>query len=300
MKKAAFTLSEVLATLTVIGIIAAITIPSVIVDTRQAGFEARKKALRHDLVDISKILTTVEGGLNKAEAEGTTRTANQVFVEDYLSKYMKLGRICDPDHIEDCGFYTDDTYLNPDSSANVSLPFENKTYWSDNTEKAWGAIMANGTSLLISYNPDCTGNKVNWTNTTDDTTGSETTTAKSVNDYACVNIVFDTNGDNAPNILGKDLGHATIFYPKKGKVAVPVPYKNSYSKVTSLSAAQNYCTKASSHNDALLPTAEEAASLDMNTNFLPSLISSETPVWFASANDSKYSSFKGKSAICVK
>ena len=103
MKKGAFTLAEVLATLSVIGIVAALLIPSVIINYKNHVFKTGKEAFRSNLINAARNMVAIDSKLNKAKSvededdEEKNRTANEVFVQDYLAKYIKFAKICEPD-----------------------------------------------------------------------------------------------------------------------------------------------------------------------------------------------------------
>ena len=65
MKKGAFTLAEVLATLSVIGIVAALLIPSVIVNYKNHVFRTAHQTAKTMIADATRNMVTIDSRLNK-------------------------------------------------------------------------------------------------------------------------------------------------------------------------------------------------------------------------------------------
>ncbi len=255
--KPAFTLAEVLATLGVIGVIAMVTIPSVVTDYRIQSFKAQKQAFASNFAGALNMMSNYKGAINKASADAS-RTATEVFVQDYLTEYFKLSRTCKPDDITNCGFQTSSSvYQTPGASGYVTLPFKNSSLNNfGGDDNMWGALSVNGISMMIAYNPDCLS------------TSSETEEADYVKDTACVNVIYDVNGEGGPNIVGMDVGFLTVFYSKKAKTGAPVIYHKESSTTGTAAAAEAHCTKLKSNGSIGLPTAEEEGSMLVNSALL--------------------------------
>ena len=74
-----FTLAEVLITLTVIGIVAAITLPSLLVNVNERAWEAQKKALVARLSQAIPQLESLSGYGDEDDIEGT---ASEAFIAE--------------------------------------------------------------------------------------------------------------------------------------------------------------------------------------------------------------------------
>lgn len=269
-KKKGFTLAEVLATLGIIGIVAVMTIPGVVADVRGHVFKTRQQAFANDIRAGMQNLLIADGKINKAAEVSATKdedgeeltagkTANQVFVQDYLTKALKIAKICNPSNnenkgIEDCGFSKatntkDLIYQYPGASGMFSMIQKNSDLQNFNggEDPMWAAQTANGISMLIAYNNTCT----------------------SQNNYPCLNIIYDVNGRGAPNIVGKDIGFLTVFNPKSPHVGAPVLYNNApMADKSSLNDVVTHCNKYSKKGDISAPSEIEASSLAINGKLL--------------------------------
>ena len=94
MKKA-FTLAEVLITLTIIGVIAAITIPTLINSISPKAKEAQTKTIEARLLDGINRFSAMEDGLSQKH-----ETTYDFLVG--LSKYYKMSQICSAEDIAKC------------------------------------------------------------------------------------------------------------------------------------------------------------------------------------------------------
>ena len=91
MNKKAFTLAEVLITLTIIGVIAALTIPNLMQSYRKHQVEVGIKEAYSILSNAIK-MSVAEGG--DLVASKTTYYSNVPYVENRLLPYLKVGKIC--------------------------------------------------------------------------------------------------------------------------------------------------------------------------------------------------------------
>ena len=309
MKKEAFTLAEVLATLSVIGIVAAILIPSVIVNYKNHVFRTAHQTVRTMMTDATRNMIAMESRLNKAKSildennEDENKTANQIFIQDYFAKYIKFAKICNPDigdGIYDCGWSNEAEYAEVTSTTRYKIPTTNSEVGFDGNDKMWAATTANGISMLVAYNPNCTS--LEGAIEEDDGTTGIVSVPNRFNPQktACMNVLYDINGTGAPNTFGKDVGYLTVFYPKRAKVGLPIFANNIEFKsgLSSYSDADKYCTTLSSKKDLMLPTLEEAASIYLNSKIMLNETTNKK-VWFSNANDEKFSSFSANEAVCV-
>ncbi len=120
MKKG-FTLAEVLITLGIIGVVAAITIPGLMTTHKKHVTGAKLK----------KAVSTINQAIKLSENEnGELETwdkslPKEEFVKKYFSPYMKIMKICT---VQDtCGYGTGNawSYLNGTQGANYNSPFNN-------------------------------------------------------------------------------------------------------------------------------------------------------------------------------
>ncbi len=145
------------------------------------------------------------------------------------------------------------------------------------TNGTWAAITQGGVAMLISYNPHCVN------------TPSEYLKLKGNNNQGgvqapgCLNIIYDVNGENTPNIVGRDVGFMTVFFGKKPTIASPV-FTANYGvdednadkppvSFNSRDEASRYCLQNSSGGEEEIPSGEEYISLLINSHLLPKSIS---------------------------
>lgn len=171
-RKKAFTLAEVLITLGIIGVIAAITIPILMHNYKKIS----------TLAQIKEAYTVLNNALDKAKIEygndinqwyipnDTEANASQYFAENYLLPNLKTISICGLSTSSSC--LHDVNYLN--TSANT-YPISGHSY-------EYAFILANETIVGVRAQ-DLNG-----------------TTLSDVR----IQIYFDVNGKNKPNVMGQD------------------------------------------------------------------------------------------------
>ncbi len=194
--RAGFTLAEVLITLGIIGVVAAMTIPTLVADYQERSYNTAATTFERKLGEALKVMNT--------QQTLAVHTSTESFVDE-LKKHIKVTKTCANDKLMDC--------------------FENEVFWGDNAEavdmttvtkaknfgqKDWqesnviGVQFANGVSALIAYNKDAkqdpySNQIVNISGGSDGKKGSVSlgTTALA--------ILYDTNGSKTPNKSAKDL-----------------------------------------------------------------------------------------------
>ena len=183
--KSAFTLAEVLITLAIIGIVAALTIPTLIQNYQERAWGTASEVFQRKLGEALRVMN-VQGTL-----AGYTTT--EAFVDE-LSKHIKITRICDNDDITTCFA---DTVTWGDEEVDMSKIKKAKNFgqedWDTNTV---GVQFANGVNGVIAYNPDCRQNQFSNDVITIGETGIGTD---------CLAILYDVDGFKNPNTQQKDL-----------------------------------------------------------------------------------------------
>ena len=268
-KKTGFTLAEILITLAIIGIVAAITLPSLLVNVNEKAWDAQKKALHARLAQAIGQMNTLGGyGTYTEDEEGTATedTAAESFILDALSKVYKINNVCGPDKLSSCGIPSKITTLGAETEINFPAKMSelNEILLNGYRETGEDGDMAdtkaaafetvNGESIAVFYNPLCS---------------SDTTVDHYTQNKMCVNFVYDLNGEEGPNQVGKDIGFITAFYNKSPVVVAPVPYNSDYAtgvpQYTETSGkvdAQTACKTMG--EDLRLPDRDEVASLFVN------------------------------------
>ena len=181
-----FTLAEVLITLAIIGIVAALTIPTLIQNYQERAWNTASQVFQRKLGEALRVMN-VQGTL-----AGYTTT--EAFVDE-LSKHIKITRICDNDDITTC---FSDTVTWGDEEVDMSKVKKAKNFGKDDWDTNTVAVQfANGVNGVIAYNPSCTQDPYNNNKIT---IGKESI---GVND--CLAILYDVDGFKNPNNRGDDL-----------------------------------------------------------------------------------------------
>ena len=145
-KKLAFTLAEVLITLGVIGVVAALTMPTLLKNIAERSNSEAQANLAQKITK-SMDLMRADGGLER------TYNSTDEFVDEF-SKYIKISTRCDADHIADCWptktVTTSDGKTYDVSKAKTGKNLNLKDIKSNNV----GIILADGATLILTYNPN--------------------------------------------------------------------------------------------------------------------------------------------------
>lgn len=185
-KRKGFSLAEILLTITIIGIVASMTIPNLISDVQDMQYKALWKKSFNQLAAATELIKNDNGGtmLNVTTNNGLD---GQLGFATVYGRYMKYLKKCE---VWGC----------------TDIPWHQSYEWYDMA----GVPLANGgwlNSGLVLI--DGSYIRINgWTNpTADNCTGNNF----SVN--TCAEIVMDTNGKRGPNMVGKDIFgvHLTKF-----------------------------------------------------------------------------------------
>ncbi len=264
-----FTLAEVLITLAIIGIVAAITLPSLLVNVNEKAWDAQRKALHARMAQAIGQMNTLGGyGQFETDEEGTATedTAAESFILDALSKVYKINNVCGAGKLSACGVpskiatlgaVSEITFPTKMSELNEKLLNGLHTEGEEGDvadTKAAAFETVNGESVAVFYNPLCSSDTM-------------------VNHYAqnkmCVNFIYDLNGAEGPNEVGKDVGFMTAFNNKNPVVVAP-----NVDKVNASDAAPSYSTSEEALDaakacklkgeDLRLPDRDEIASMFVN------------------------------------
>ena len=188
MKKA-FTIAELLITLSTIGVLAALVMPTLYRNINDSVSRHTKMVQRRKISQGITMLSIRSTRIAYATTEA--------FVKD-LQKYMQISKYCTEDKILDCWPTSTITINNGVSDEEFSMasakgkalflmddidPEGNEaSYAVDNV----AFVTNNGVSVLINYNTKCNPNTNNWNRT-------------------CYVALVDSNGAKGPNKMGKDL-----------------------------------------------------------------------------------------------
>ena len=175
IQKKAFTLSEVLIALTVIGVIAALTVPALVQKTQKQEFVSALQKAYSTLSQAANMIIA-EHGSPRADQEGWASSGQNIYnmYKKYTAgtKECGTGTECLTQLETGKGF----KYLNSNSTLN----------WYNSDPSRYKLVLADGTQVMFGYyRSDC--QQTNW--------GS--------NKY-CAEILVDVNGNKKPNTLGRD------------------------------------------------------------------------------------------------
>ena len=185
MKKIGFTLAEVLITLAIIGVVAALTIPTLIQNYQTRAWNTASQVFQRKLGEALRVMN-VQGTL-----AGYTTT--EAFVDE-LSKHIKITRICENDDITTCFA---DTVTWGDEEVDMSKIKKAKNFGQEDWDTNTVAVQfANGVNGVIAYNPSCTQNQFSNDVITVGENGIGTN---------CLAILYDVDGFKNPNTQQKDL-----------------------------------------------------------------------------------------------
>ena len=282
-KAIAFTMAEILISLTIIGVIATITLPSLRANINEKTWATQRKALYSRMSQAISMMPSLNGYGIVMNSDGTVNEADtaskaaQAFITDGISKILKINNICDNSNFSKCGIVS--KYKNMGGSKktfptnlqglNSSLvgsysgqhnAFQTAHYsYSLQNINAAAFETVNGESVVVFYQPYCIDNLNNIS--------ANTKQFIAVAPLMCANFVFDLNGKKGPNQVGKDMGIITAFYPTDSQVVMPVPlHKDSKdedgNEYTTYVKAVRTCRLEGS--DVRLPNNEEWASMVIN------------------------------------
>lgn len=174
--KVGFTLAEVLITLAIIGVVAAITVPSMMQSTQKQEYVSALKKAYASVYQAYNLMLADNGGDATAVITGITHADDAKFLNE-LAKYLKVQK--------NCGIAMGCWYTTPLNWLNGT---QNDADWDSSHNNKFGkAILADGSMVLIDiWNETCSG------------------TAGSLNSSICGNFQIDINGAKGPNTLGRD------------------------------------------------------------------------------------------------
>ena len=191
-KNAGFTLAELLITLSIIGIVAALTIPQLVKNMNDYAFGKSK--------DVTLAKITEATSQMKSNDVLSGYTTNDAFVNEF-QKYMKVIKTCDSSTLANC--FPAKFKAGTDDIDTTTLTAGTKLGANNISGNTIALMLANGTSILFTLR-DST--KVSGACDRIDPTDNQTNTT------GCMSFLYDINGFGSPNVIGKDIGtvNATI------------------------------------------------------------------------------------------
>ena len=199
-RASAFTLAEVLITLGVIGVVAAITMPTLVTNIKE---RVRKEQVRTVKYKLTKA-TDKMNSLGKIGYYATTMD----FVNE-LKKHLTIAKVCKNNELDKCwpteninayqnGSSTLSNFAVKDLKKGVNLK---ALALGTKTTETVGIVTGDGVPMILVYSPKCSGFDEAKTYTWSVQDGKPVTNATT----NCVSAIFDINGAKGPNKIGTDV-----------------------------------------------------------------------------------------------
>ena len=189
--KVAFTLAEVLITLGIIGIVAALTLPAFISNVQGRIQAKRVENINQKLSKVTDKMAVQSGLIGYPDT--------MAFVQE-MKKHMSIAKVCDNSHLAEC-WGTTEVGVGKDKPWEISKTKTAKTLKigePDNWADTVGIVTADGTPMILSYDKNCNFDPNNAGLQYNQSSGKS-------NSLACLSGVFDWNGGARPNKLGDDV-----------------------------------------------------------------------------------------------
>ena len=189
--KTAFTLAEVLITLGIIGIVAALTLPAFISNVQGRIQAKRVENINQKLSKVTDKMAVQSGLIGYPDT--------MAFVQE-MKKHMSIAKVCDNSHLAEC-WGTTEVDVGKDKPWEISKTKTAKTLKinePDNWADTVGIVTADGTPMILSYDKECNFDVNNTGLQFDKSSGKS-------NSLKCLSGVFDWNGGAKPNKLGDDV-----------------------------------------------------------------------------------------------
>ncbi len=189
--KAAFTLAEVLITLGIIGIVAALTLPAFISNVQGRIQAKRVENINQKLSKVTDKMAVQSGLIGYPDTMS--------FVQE-MKKHMSIAKVCDNSHLAEC-WGTTEVDVGKDKPWEISKTKTAKTLKigePDNWADTVGIVTADGTPMILSYDKNCNFDPNNAGLQYNQSSGKS-------NSLVCLSGVFDWNGGAKPNKLGDDV-----------------------------------------------------------------------------------------------
>ncbi len=275
--RSGFTMAEILLSLTIIGVVAAITLPSLMANINERTWNTQRKALYARMSQAIAMMPQIAGYGTLTETtdeDGSTTvtdTATESFLTEGLSKVLKINNICDNAHLADCGIpttYNDmlgsqktlPTTLYELSSFFKSVAYSGSSYSTMDT-KAAAFETQNGESIVAYYNHSCKYEYLNEASLTQygNVFGFPEATM-------CVNFLYDLNGNKGPNTIGKDMGIITTFNSNDPIVVAPMPSSSTNAGESAWVGAASLCT--TQNTESRIPNIDELSAMLINKGLI--------------------------------
>ena len=253
-RKTAFTLAEVLITLGIIGVVSAMTIPTLVSNFKQRSYDTASNTFTRKLGEALKLMNL------DSNLAGHKTTAEFV---NALSKNIKIIKICPSEKLKECfasQFSTNtDTFKTEELKQAKNLN-QNGEYGTETV----GVVFADGVSALIAYNKNAKQDPFNnrIVNITSNGNGLKNRTIGLSTDALA--ILYDVSGSNDSNTYAtddegkfKDIRGINVSIKVGGDFVVLDSYE-------AIDCAKLYLTEVYSKNPPDLKYCDATTSWDRN------------------------------------
>ena len=206
--KTAFTLAEVLITVVIIGVVAAITIPNLLADVNQRKYNSASGNFQRKLGEALNVMSSQD------TLQGYTDTREFV---DELSKNMKILKVCNT--VTDCfpAKFKKSSGTIVETSTLTNSTALGRTYGT----KTVGVQFVNGVRAIIAYNPDYTLQQTGGAVSFDKDEANKTVKMRT----NVISMIFDVS-DDKNNKVGEDIFQLNVSWGGIDSDVVQVgPYK---------------------------------------------------------------------------
>ncbi|MFR1671517.1 MAG: type II secretion system protein [Candidatus Gastranaerophilaceae bacterium] len=199
--KPAFTVAEVLITLGIIGVVAALTMPVIMENVTERINSNRQANIAYKITQATDKMKSL-GLLN-----GSYATTDD-FVDE-LQKHLKIAKRCSANNIADC-WPTEKVITGNGEEFEVSNAKTGKNLNIEgNTSNNVGLVLADGASIILTYNQSSSGIDVGEVITAQPKAlpvglGKSQEFAYTTNTTAAIDFVMDVNGKKGPNSETRD------------------------------------------------------------------------------------------------
>ena len=198
-KRFGFTLAEVLITLGIIGVVASMTIPTLIADYQTKSYNTAATVFERKLGEALKVMNS------QSSLAGFSSTEDFV---DELSKHFKINKVCQNDELMDC--FEEEVFWGSGEATPEAVDMTKVKLAKNFGQKEWkesnvvGVQFASGVTALIAYNKDAIQDP--YSNQIVSLSGSSNGKSGSVSlGTNALAILYDTNGNKTPNQSAKDI-----------------------------------------------------------------------------------------------
>ena len=225
--KNAFTLAEVLITLGVIGVVAAVTMPTLLTNIQDRVRQEQVRTVKYKLTKATDTMNSL-GKIGPYGIEAGNVDATEKFVNE-LKKHMSIAKICKNDELDKCwpagtvnGYLgTNSTTLSEISTSSLTTGSTlNALALSTKDTRTVGIVTGDGVSIIMVYSPVCQALDETKNYTWSVENGKPITNATT----NCISAIFDINGAKGPNKIGQDVRTLNSLFGAANLTTVAATY----------------------------------------------------------------------------